>query len=86
MHDVTALGCALDGRALEVRQVLTGEREDGRCLAARERNVVRGGGLVAVGGPPEVEVGRRAEVGGRLDRLMGRAVLTKTDGIVRTCE
>ena len=84
-HDVAALERAVERRALEVRQVLAREREDGRRLRARERRVVRGRRLVPVRGAPEVEVRRRAEVDRGLDRLMRGAVLTETDGVVGGC-
>lgn len=83
MHDVASLRSALDGRRFEVRQVLAREREDRRRLLARKRDVVRGGGLIAVSGAPEVEVGDRAQVNGGFDGLVGRAVLAETNGVVR---
>ena len=82
MNDVTTLECALDGRRLEVGQVLARETEDRGRAAARERTVVRRGRLVAVGRTPDVDVGRRAEVRNGFDGLVSGTVLTETDGIV----
>lgn len=47
-----------------------------------EGRVVSGAGLVAVRRAPDHAVGESAEVGQSLDRLVGRAVLTQTDGVV----
>ena len=82
MEDVAAAERVLDRRALEVREVLAGEAEDGGRLLAGKRRVVRGGGLVAVGRAPDVDVGGRAEVGGDLNGLVSGAVLAETDGVV----
>ena len=82
VEDVAAAERVLDRRALEVREVLAGEAEDGGRLLAGERRVVRGGGLVAVGRAPDVDVGGGTEVGGDLDGLVSGTVLTETDGVV----
>ena len=81
-YDVATLRCTLNRGGLEVRQVLPRQRQDRRCLLTRERDVVRGRGLVAVCRTPEVDVGHRAEVRGRLDRLVRWAVLTETNRVV----
>lgn len=72
----------LDRRVLQLREVLTRERENGGCVAGLEGDEVCGGCLVSVGGSPEVEVGDGAEVDDGLDGLMGRSILSETDGIV----
>lgn len=82
VEDVAAAACPLNGRALEVREVLAGQAEDGRCLLAGERAVVGSGGLVAVGRTPDVDVGGGAEVRGDLDGLVSGTVLTETNGVV----
>jgi len=45
-------------------------------------NHVSGRGLVSVGGSPESKVGGSSQPSGGLYGLMGRSVLTKTDGVV----
>lgn len=80
---ISTPSCALDGRALEVWQVLPGQREDRWGLRALESNVIGCGCFVAVCGTPEVEVGDRTQVDGGFDRLMSGTVFAKTDGIVR---
>lgn len=82
VHDVAALERTLDRRALKVGEVLAGEGEDGRRLAARKGRVVCGGGLIAICRTPEVDVGHRAEVSGSLDWLVSRAVLAETNRVV----
>lgn len=82
VQDVTTLGSPLDRRVLELWQVLTGQGEDAGGVGGSEGNVVGGAGLVTVGRAPHHAVGQGAEVGQSLDRLVGRAVLTKTDGVV----
>lgn len=80
--DVTTLGGRLDGAALDLRQVLAGQSEDGRSRLGGESDVVCGAGLVAVSGTPHHAVGESTEVSKSLDRLVGRSILTETDGVV----
>ncbi len=80
--DVPALDAVLDRRRLQVRQVLTRQRQDAGRGFGRQGDVVGGAGLVAVGGAPDHHVGESAEVGQRLDRLVGGAVLAEADGVV----
>lgn len=80
--DVTTLGGRLDGAALDLRQILAGESEDGRSRLGGERDVVGGTGLVTVGRTPHHAVGEGTEVSKSLDRLVGRSILTETDGVV----
>lgn len=84
MHDIPASESALDGRAFEVGQVLSGKRQDRRSFGGMKGSVVRRGSLVTVGGTPESEVRDGTEVDSGFNRLMRRSVLTKTDGIVRS--
>lgn len=80
--DVTTLDGLLDGGALELGKVLAGEGQDGGSVLGGEGNVVSGGALVSVSGAPDHHVGQSAEVSKGLNRLVSRAVLTKTDGVV----
>ena len=81
-NDVTTLGGLLDGAALELGQVLSGEGKDRGGRLALDGNEVSTGNLVTVGRAPEHEVGDGTESDGGLDRLVGGAVLTKTDRVV----
>lgn len=80
--DVTTLGGLLDGGTLELGKVLAGEGKDGGGVLGGEGDVVSSRALVAVSRAPDHHVGQSAEVSEGLDRLVGRAVLTKTDGVV----
>lgn len=82
MDDVATLARVLQGGVLEVGQVLAREREDRGCGLLGERDVVCSGGLIAVGGAPEVEVGDGTEVDSGFNRLVGGAILSETDGVV----
>lgn len=82
VQDVTTLDGLLDRGTLKLRQVLTGEGEDGRSVLGGQGDVVGSGGLVAVGRAPDHVVGESTEVGEGLDRLVSRTVLTKTNGVV----
>lgn len=82
VQDVATLGGPLDRGALELRQVLSGQSQDAGGVLGGEGNVVGGAGLVTVGRAPHHAVGQGTEVGQGLDRLVGRAVLTKTDRVV----
>jgi hypothetical protein len=59
-----------------LRKVLTGEGEDGRSVGRSESHVVGGGSLVSVSRTPDVAVGKSAEVGDGLDRLVSGSILT----------
>lgn len=80
--DVTTLDGVLEGRVLELGQVLAGESENAGGLTAGESHVVGSRGLVAISRAPDHHVGQGTEVGKGLNRLVGRAVLAKTDGVV----
>lgn len=80
--DVATLDAVLDRRRLQVRQVLARQRQDTGCGFGCQGNVVCGAGLVAIGGAPDHHVGESAEMGQRLDRLVGGAVLAEADGVV----
>lgn len=82
MQDVSTLDGVLDRRVLELGQVLAREREDGGSVLGLESDEVGSAALVAVGRAPESKVGDGAQVDRGLDRLMGRAVLTETNGVV----
>lgn len=79
---VGTLQSSLNGRVLELRQVLTSEGEDARSVLGGDSGVVGGAGLVAVGRTPNHAVRQGTEVGQSFDRLVGRTVLTETDGVV----
>lgn len=81
-QDVTTLDGALNGRALQLGKVLAGQSHDAGSVLGGKGNVVGGAGLVTVGRAPDHAVGQSTEVGQSLDRLVGRTVLTKTDGVV----
>lgn len=82
LEDVTTLGGVLNSGALELRKVLAGEGNDaGRGLVG-ESDLVGSAGLVAVSGAPNHAVGESTEVGKSLNRLMGGAILSKTNGVV----
>ena len=82
MQDVSTARCSLDARAFEIRQVLTGEGQDRGRLARLQGDKVSGRGLVTVCWAPEMEVRYGTEVDGGFNRLVRRAVLAKTNGIV----
>lgn len=82
VKNVTTLGGLLDGRTLKLRKVLAGEGDDAGGVVGGESGVVAAAGLVTVGRAPDHAVGEGTEVGESLDRLVGRAVLTETDGVV----
>lgn len=79
MYNVASFRSLLNRGGLEVGEVLARERENGWRLLAGQRREIRGRRLIAVRGTPEVKVRHCAEVGGGLDRLMRRTVLTKAD-------
>lgn len=82
MDDVSALGCLLDRRSLEVGKVLARKGEDGGCGLRLESDKVCSRGFVTVSRTPDVNVGSSPEVSESLDRLVGRTVLPETDGIM----
>lgn len=79
---VGTLQSSLNGRVLELRQVLTSEGKDARSVLGGDCGVVGSAGLVAVGGTPNHAVREGTEVGQSFDRLVGGTVLTQTDGVV----
>jgi len=82
VDNVSTLGCPLDRRSLEVRKVLAGKGKNGGSGLRFESDEVCSRGFVTVGWTPNVDVGGSTEVGESLDRLVGRTVLSETDGIV----
>lgn len=82
VDDVATLERTLEGRRLEVGEVLTRQSEDRGGVLAGECAVVRGGGLVAIGRAPDIDVGSGAEGCDGLNGLVSGAVLAKTNGIV----
>lgn len=80
--DVTTLDGLLEGGALELWKVLAGEGEDRWGLVAGKGNVVGSRGLVTISWAPDHHVWQSTEVSEGLDRLVGWAILTKTDGVV----
>lgn len=81
-QDVTTLCSLLDGRALELGEVLARQSNDARALLGSQADVVSTAGLVTVGRSPDEAVGESTEVGKSLNRLVSRAVLTKTNRVV----
>jgi hypothetical protein len=80
--DVGTLDGVLERGELKLGQVLTGQSHDSRSVLHGEGHVVGSGGLVAVGGTPHHAVGQGTEVSQGLNRLVGGAILTQTDGVV----
>mmetsp|Transcript_21270 Transcript_21270/g.50571 ORF Transcript_21270/g.50571 Transcript_21270/m.50571 type:complete len:670 (+) Transcript_21270:384-2393(+) len=80
---VSALAGLLDGRAEHSGDGLPGAGDDAGRGAALRGALVGGRHLVGIGGTPQVDVRHGADLLELLDRLVGRAVLPKTDGIVR---
>jgi hypothetical protein len=80
--DVTTLEGILDGGELKLGQVLTGQSHDGRSVLGGDGGVVGSRGLVTIGGTPHHAVGKGTEVSQGLNRLVSRAILTQTDGVV----
>lgn len=81
-QDVTTLASLLDGRAFELRKVLSGQRQNARSVLGGQCNVVSSAGLVTIGRAPDHAVGQSAEVSQSLDGLVGRPILSKTDGVM----
>ena len=73
------------GRAFEHRELLAGEEQRGRAGAV-EVDAPRAAHLVGVGGTDHPQTGHRAQCRELLDRLVGRAVFTDADGVVRPHE
>ena len=82
VEDVSTLDGLVDGRTLELGKVLAGQGKDAGSVLGGEGDVVGSAGLVAIGRAPHHHVGQSTEVGEDLNRLVGRAVLTKTNGVV----
>ena len=80
--DVGTLEGLLDGGSLELGQVLTGEGQNAGGVLGGQSRVVGSAGLVAVSRAPDHAVGQSTEVSQSLNRLVGRTVLTQTDGVV----
>lgn len=90
VHDVRALGGALDGGGVHVGHALAGQDDGGGALdpgLALGHGVLHGGqvapgGLIAVSGTHGEHVGHGAEGGQVLNGLMGGAILAQADGVV----
>lgn len=82
VDNVATLDGVLDGRVLELGQVLAGQGQDAGGVLGGQSDVVSSARLVAVGRAPDHAVGQSTEVSQGLDRLVGRAVLTQTNGVV----
>src|SRR5699024_7236757 len=85
-QDVGAAAHALGGLllgALEHRDVLAGQGQGLRAGRALERGDPRGGGLIRVRRAQGGHARHGAQGGQLLDRLVSRAVLAETDGVVR---
>jgi hypothetical protein len=80
--NVSSLGGLLDGRLLELWEVLAGESNDGWCLLGSEGNVVGSRSLVTISWTPHLHVWKSTEMREGLDRLMGWSILTKSDRVV----
>lgn len=82
LEDVGTLGGLLDGGTFELGKALARQGNNAGSVLRGQGNVVSGAGLVSVGRAPDHAVGQGAEVSQRLNRLVGRAVLTQTNGVV----
>ena len=85
---VAAAGHALGGgegavAAVDDRQVLPAQHQAGRPVGVLQDRAPGPGRLVRVRRPDDVEAGDGAQRREVLDRLVGRAVLTEADGVVR---
>jgi len=80
--DVTTLHGTVNAGQLQLGQVLTGQGQDTRGVLGSKSHVVGSTGLVAISGAPNHAVGQSTEVSQSLNRLMSRAVLTQTDGVM----
>lgn len=65
-----------------MRQVLSGKSNDAGSVLGGQGRVVCCASLITVGRAPDHAVGQGTEVSQRLNGLMGRAILTETNGIV----
>ena len=81
--NVSTLERLLNAGGLEMGKVLTGKGEDAGSVLGSQSRVVGSAGLVAISRTPHHEVRQGTEVGKSLDRLVSRAVFTKTNGVVR---
>ena len=82
LEDVTTTGSVVDSGSLKLGKVLTRESDDAGASLVGESNLVGGARLVAVSRAPDHAVGKSAEVGQGLDRLVSGTVLAETDGVV----
>lgn len=80
--NVTTADGVLDGGVLQLGQVLAGQGQNGGSVLGGQSHVVGSAGLVTVSRAPDHAVRQSTEVGQSLDRLVSRAVLTQTDGVV----
>lgn len=81
-NSVATLQSILNGRVLQLGQVLASEGQNARGVLGGQGRVVGSAGLVAVSRAPDHEVGHGTEVSQSLNGLVSRAVLTQTDGVV----
>lgn len=77
--NVTTLECLLDGRTLELWEVLAGKGKDGGCALSSKGGVVSSTGLVAISWTPHHQVGKGTEVSEGFDGLMCWAILSQSD-------
>ena len=68
--------------ALLVRQALAGEDQRGGTIATLNGRTPGHGGLHRITGTPSGHVRDHAQCWNLLDRLMGRTILTQTDGVM----
>ena len=66
-----------------IGQVLAAEQQRGGLALVLQRHGPSNGGFGGVTGAPHVEVGNQAQAGGMLHRLVGGAVFTQANAVVR---
>lgn len=79
---VSTLESSLNAGVHELGQVLASESQDGGGVLSSQGRVVSSAGLVTIRRAPDHTVGESTEVSQSLDRLVGGAILTQTDGVV----
>mmetsp|Transcript_6189 Transcript_6189/g.24949 ORF Transcript_6189/g.24949 Transcript_6189/m.24949 type:complete len:367 (-) Transcript_6189:960-2060(-) len=80
---IGALGDLVDIALRRIGQVLAGQREQARALGIAQGHGPGHHRLGRVGRAPDVQARDQAQAGDMLDGLVGRAVLTQADGVVR---